>query len=83
MAGGAFVGGGQLEQSLVVPRATEQRNAHRKSSAEEAGGHGDLRQAGGGAFFARAGLGAVAHEAAFVRVRAGVVGRIEQGVGFC
>ena len=77
----ALVGGGHLEQLLVVPRATEQRDAHRESPAEESGGDGDLRQAGERTFFARAGLGAVADQAAFVRVRAGDVGRIEQGVG--
>ena len=78
----ALVSGGHLQAASGHPtggRATICPSGNR--AAEKPRGNGDLRQAGEGAFFARAGLGAVAHEAAFVRVRAGDVGGIEQGVG--
>ena len=68
------------QQAPVVPHAAEERDADRVAAGEVAGRYRDLRQAGGSALLARAGLGAIALGAAFVRVRTGLVGGVEPRV---
>ena len=75
-----LVGVGHLEQLSVVPHTPQERDANRVSSTEVASRHGDLREARGRAFLARPGLGAVTLQPALVRVRAGLVRRIEHRV---
>ena len=80
MMRGVFVRRRQLQQPPVVPHPAEQRDAHRVAAADETRGHRDLRQPGRRALFAGAGLRSVALQTTLVGVRAGLVGRIQQGI---
>ena len=80
MVRGAFVGGGQLEQALVVPHSSQKRDADWITAADESGGHSDLWQARYRALLACARLRSVSLEPALMGMGPRLIGGIQDRI---